>query len=117
MNFSAPLFSRELCKHPVASVFLVDLTRDKSTRACFPAPRSRAVRSGLTICHWQIVRAALTPWQARYRARPGRRGRIYRRRRKRIPQAPRLGLAPSGNRTLRPSTEGSRAGSSGSANR
>jgi hypothetical protein len=34
MNFSAPLFSRELCKHPVASVFLVDLTRVKSTRAC-----------------------------------------------------------------------------------
>jgi len=198
--------------------------RVKSTRACFPAPRSRAVRSGLTICHWQIVRAALTPWQARYRARPGRRGRIYRRRRKRIPpclrafalrqsapanvprtfafgssgsarnqgpsprltaggpcvfrpcprsgptakmrsacplarpypgsscwiwpapnrvspfrpgagafaparpgaagftgvrppRAPRLGLAPSGNRTLRPSTEGSRAGSSGSAKR
>jgi hypothetical protein len=25
----------------------------------------RAVRSGLTICHWQIVRAALTPRQAR----------------------------------------------------
>ena len=85
MNFCAPPFSGELCKHPVASVFLVDLTRVKSTRACFPAPRSRAVRSGLTICHWQIVRAALTPWQARYRARPGRRGRIYRRRRKRIP--------------------------------
>ena len=36
MNFSAPLFSRELCKHPVASVFLVDLTRVKSTRACLP---------------------------------------------------------------------------------
>jgi hypothetical protein len=27
----------------------------------FPALRLRAVRSGLTICHWQIVRAALTP--------------------------------------------------------
>ena len=30
----------------------------------FPALRLRAVRSGLTICHWQIVRAALTPLPA-----------------------------------------------------
>jgi hypothetical protein len=44
-----------------APPFLMDLTRVKSIRACHPAPRLRAVRSGLTICHWQIVRAALTP--------------------------------------------------------
>jgi hypothetical protein len=30
-----------------------------------PALRLRAVRSGLTICHWQIVRAALTPLPTR----------------------------------------------------
>ena len=42
---------------------LADLTRVKSTRAC-------------------------RPWQARYRARPGRRGRIYRRRRKRMAPCP-----------------------------
>jgi hypothetical protein len=40
----------------------MDLSRVKSIRACHPAPRLRAVRSGLTTCHWQIVRAALTPW-------------------------------------------------------
>jgi hypothetical protein len=44
-----------------------DLSRVKSIRACHPAPRLRAVRSGLTICHWQIVRAALAPRQARSR--------------------------------------------------
>jgi hypothetical protein len=57
---------------------LPDLSVDKSGRAClgqarpdyrrqevaFPALRLRAVRSGLTICHWQIVRAALTPLPA-----------------------------------------------------
>jgi hypothetical protein len=41
----------------------------------FPALRLRAVRSGLTICHWQIVRAALTPLAC--------------------------GLKPSGNRTVK----------------
>jgi len=44
-----------------APPFLMGLSRVKSIRACHPAPRLRAVRSGLTICHWQIVRAALTP--------------------------------------------------------
>jgi hypothetical protein len=68
--------------------FLPDLTSVKSGRACLPlgrrvprpprqsrpdyrcqegslpALRLRAVRSGLTICHWQIVRAALTPLPA-----------------------------------------------------
>jgi len=68
--------------------FLLDLTRVKSNRACrplagafrarpgrrgrisgrqgscLPALRLRAGRSGLTICHWQIVRAALTPLPA-----------------------------------------------------
>jgi hypothetical protein len=34
-------------------------------RDCHPALRLRAGRSGLTICHWQIIRAALTPRQAR----------------------------------------------------
>ena len=67
--------------HTPPTVLLADLTRVKSghcpdARACNPAQRLRAVRSGLTICHWQIVRAALTPWQARFRARPVRRGRI-----------------------------------------
>jgi len=42
----------------------MDVTRVKSIRACNPAPCLRAVRSGLTICHRQIVRAALAPWQA-----------------------------------------------------
>ncbi len=69
-------------------LLLTDLTRVKSVRACLPpgrrvrarpgrrgrvscgrdsclpALRLRAVRSGLTICHWQIVRAALTPLPA-----------------------------------------------------
>ena len=90
------------CK-TVSRFFLLDLARAKSSVA-FPSGGRRVL------------------------ARPARRGWIYRRQ---APPGPRAcarcvraaltplpcGLAPSGNRTLRPSTEGSRAGSSGSANR
>ena len=55
-------------------LFLMDVTRVKSIRACNPAPCLRAVRSGLTICHRQIVRAALAPWQAHARQPSGAAG-------------------------------------------